>query len=117
MTGTVEALRAREKRSSDLSELIAGLANADRRVIMRALIPDDGGPLPALTIMQIARATELSRFAVARHMRVLADAGVVEIAQWGRGNAYRLRPECFAPLENWLYATFDLLDRARSVSA
>ena len=99
--------------AAELSEIFAALANADRLAIVGAMMPCDDSKLPVMTITQLARATSLSRFAASRHLRVLVDVGVVEVARQGRASFHRLRGEALTPIEDWLYATVDALERAR----
>jgi len=44
----------------------------------------------------------LSQPAVSKHLRILAEAGVVAARPDGQRRLYRIRPEPFAELDDWL---------------
>jgi DNA-binding transcriptional ArsR family regulator len=44
----------------------------------------------------------ISQPAVSKHLRVLRDAGVVDVRADGQRRLYRLRPQPFAELDEWL---------------
>jgi len=52
----------------------------------------------------------MSQAAVSQHLRLLRRTGLVEVHADGRHRVYRLRPEGFAGLRDWLAA----LDRFRT---
>lgn len=45
---------------------------------------------------------ELSQPAVSKHLRVLREAGLVEVRQDAQRRLYRLRPEPLAEIDSWL---------------
>jgi DNA-binding transcriptional ArsR family regulator len=66
-----------------------------------------------LTILELLRDGErpvgelvgrlhLSQPAVSKHLRVLREAGVVEVRPVGQQRRYRIRPEPLAELDQWL---------------
>jgi len=97
--------------SPTLTEIFAALANEDRLTIVRVMMPT-GLERCALTITEIARTAELSRFAASRHLRVLIACGIVEVAARGRCRLHRLRSDAFAPIEDWLYPVIDSIECA-----
>lgn len=71
-----------------MDESLRAVADATRRAILR-LVRD--GELPAGEIA--AHFPSISRPAVSQHLRVLADAGLVEVRPDGNRRLYRWRPE------------------------
>jgi len=67
-----------------------------RRRILDLLID---GPLP---VGHLVAAAGLSQPNTSRHLRVLREAGLVEVRPDGRRRLYVLRPEGLAELERWL---------------
>lgn len=51
---------------------------------------------------QLANGMSISRQAVARHLRVLADAGLVEAESRGRETRFSLRPDAFDEVGRWI---------------
>jgi DNA-binding transcriptional ArsR family regulator len=75
------------------------LSDATRRTVVTLLAerPHQAG--------ELASATGVSRPAMSRHLRLLRERGMVEHERFhddGRGRLYRLRPEPFAELQEWL---------------
>jgi DNA-binding transcriptional ArsR family regulator len=75
------------------------LSDATRRQVVTLLAqrPRQAG--------ELASAAGISRPAMSRHLRLLRERGVVEHERFeddGRGRLYRLRPEPFAELQDWL---------------
>jgi DNA-binding transcriptional ArsR family regulator len=44
----------------------------------------------------------IARLGVSRHLRVLGEAGLVEVRQQAQRRVYRLRPEPLAEVDAWL---------------
>ena len=80
----------------NLDRSFAALADPTRRQVVTAL---RSGPCDVSTL---ARPCRISRPAVSKHLRVLLDAGLVEVEKVGRRRLYRLRPEAFRPMLQWL---------------
>ena len=59
------------------------------------------GTHPA-TVGELADALPIARPGVSRHLRVLREAGLVEVEQQAQWRIYRLRPEPLAELDSWL---------------
>jgi DNA-binding transcriptional ArsR family regulator len=72
------------------------LAEPNRRRILD-LVRD--GPRP---VGELVAATGLSQPGTSKHLRVLRDAGLVEVRPDGRRRLYALRPEPLAELDAWL---------------
>lgn len=72
------------------------VAEPTRRQIL-ALVRDD-----ERTATEIADHFPVSRPAISQHLRVLHDAGLVEVRAEGTRRWYRARPEGLADLRSWL---------------
>ncbi len=78
------------------SATIEVLAEPSRRRILDAL-RDGERPVNALVAD-----LRLSQPAVSKHLRVLRDAGLVDVRPDGQRRLYRLRPEPLMELDAWL---------------
>ena len=83
-------------------DIIAALADPVRRSIVEAL------NTRPMTAGEIARRFPISRPAVSRHLRVLREAGLVQVTQSGRERIYRVELEPLATLDEWLAQFRDL---------
>lgn len=72
------------------------LADESRRTMLEML-----SAKPA-TAGELADALPIARPGVSRHLRVLREAGLVDVEQQAQFRIYRLRPEPLAELDNWL---------------
>jgi DNA-binding transcriptional ArsR family regulator len=71
-----------------LDEALRAVADPTRRAILRLVREDE------LAAGEIAsHFTTMSRPAVSQHLRVLADAGLVDVRSEGTRRLYRLRPQ------------------------
>jgi DNA-binding transcriptional ArsR family regulator len=68
-----------------------------RRLAMLALLRD--GELP---VGELVARLRMSQPAVSKHLRVLRDAGLVEVRADAQRRLYRIRPEPLAELDEWL---------------
>jgi DNA-binding transcriptional ArsR family regulator len=76
----------------------AALGDPVRRDLVARLA---GGPA---RVVDLAADHAISRPAISRHLRVLAEAGIVEAEDRGRERHYRLRHDGLAVLTDWLDA-------------
>lgn len=84
--------------SVDLDSSFAALADPTRRELVR-LLSEPRQP------SELADALALSRPATSRHLKVLREAGIVEIQtneDDARTRTVRLKPEGFEPVREWL---------------
>ncbi len=51
---------------------------------------------------ELAALLPIARPGVSRHLRVLREAGLVELRQQAQWRVYRLRPEPLAEVDEWL---------------
>lgn len=72
------------------------LGDASRQAIIE-LLRDGERP-----VGELVEHLPLSQPAVSKHLRVLKDAGIVEVRVDAQRRLYRIRPEPFAELDAWL---------------
>jgi len=72
------------------------LADESRRTVLSIL--GDG----AATAGELAQALPIARPGVSRHLRVLREAGLVDVRQDAQRRIYTLRPQPLADLDEWL---------------
>src|SRR6187397_23536 len=75
---------------------LRALADEGRRTMLETLA--DG---PA-TAGELAALLPIARPGVSRHLRVLREAGLVDVRQEAQRRVYGLRPEPLAELDRWL---------------
>jgi len=89
-----------------LDELFAVLADPTRRAVLEHLVHD--GPQ---TATELASRFPSTRQAVVKHLRVLADAGLVDSQRSGREVHYRATTARLADAVTWLLDAADGWDR------
>jgi DNA-binding transcriptional ArsR family regulator len=79
-----------------MDAVMHALADESRRTMLEILRsrPASAG--------ELAEALPIARPGVSRHLRVLREAGLVEVEQQAQWRIYRLRPEPFVELDSWL---------------
>ena len=77
-------------------DVFAAIADPVRRDLLRTLTAGSA------RVVDLAAELPISRPAVSRHLRLLADAGLVEAQDIGRERHYRAQPGTLAPLEAFL---------------
>ncbi len=90
-------------------EIFFALGDPTRFKIMETLALD--GPMVAL---DIASMFETSRGAVAQHLKILKDAGLVESEALQRFRVYRIRTEGFEEIEDWVISSRKLWANSRN---
>jgi DNA-binding transcriptional ArsR family regulator len=97
---------------ASVQERMAAMAEPNRFRIVELL---RDGPRP---VGAIVGALALGQPQVSRHLRILAEAGVVESSKQAQQRIYRLRPEPIRELDAWVqgFATLwaDRMDRLGS---
>ena len=76
--------------------VLRAVADESRRTILESLT---GGPA---TAGDLAALLPIARPGVSRHLRVLREAGLVEVRREAQRRVYRLRPEPLAEVDEWL---------------
>jgi DNA-binding transcriptional ArsR family regulator len=79
-----------------MDAVLHALADENRRTVLEVLRSH-----PA-TAGELAEALPIARPGVSRHLRVLREAGLVEVEQRAQWRIYRLRAERLAELDEWL---------------
>ncbi len=90
-------MTASDRACDRICNVFAALANPVRRQLLEILT---GQPLSA---GELSDRFELSRPAVAEHLKVLRDVGLVADEAQGRRRIYRLTAEPLAELGEWLH--------------
>ena len=75
---------------------LRALADESRRTMLERL---SRGPA---TVTELAALLPIARPGVSRHLRVLREAGLVEVRQEAQRRIYSLRPEPLAEIDDWL---------------
>jgi DNA-binding transcriptional ArsR family regulator len=78
------------------SNVLRALADDTRLVMLEALAR---GPQ---TVTQLAALVPIARPGVSRHLRVLRDAGIVDVRQDAQRRIYSVRPQPLAEIDEWL---------------
>lgn len=100
--------RASRRKGDDAAAgaVFAALADATRRRV--ATLLSEHGPL---TQTELAALLPVSRQAVAKHLRALRAAGLVEATREGREARFRLTPDPFEAAALWMMARGAWWDR------
>ena len=83
--------------SADLDPLFTALADGTRRSVVELLAR--GG---SVTATQLSAEFPVTRQAIAKHLQVLADAGLVASVRRGRETQWSLTPAGLGPAMAWL---------------
>jgi DNA-binding transcriptional ArsR family regulator len=76
--------------------VLRALADESRRTMLEALT---AGPA---TAGELAALLPIARPGVSRHLRVLREAGLVDVREDAQRRVYSLRPEPLAEVDDWL---------------
>ena len=76
--------------------MLRALADESRRTMLEALT---SGPA---TAGELAALLPIARPGVSRHLRMLREAGLVDVRQESQRRIYTLRPEPLAEIDQWL---------------
>ena len=79
-----------------MDTVLQALADGSRRTVLEILRDH-----PA-TAGELAQALPIARPGVSRHLRVLREAGLVDVRQDSQRRIYSLRPEPLAEVDAWL---------------
>jgi DNA-binding transcriptional ArsR family regulator len=79
-----------------MDTVLQALSDESRRIVLDAL--KDG---PA-TVGDLAALLPIARPGVSRHLRVLREAGLVDVRREAQFRVYSLRPEPLAQVDEWL---------------
>lgn len=81
-----------------MDAVLQALADRNRRTVLEILRAH-----PA-TAGELADALPIARPGVSRHLRVLREAGLVDVHQEAQRRIYSLRPEALVEVDEWLEA-------------
>src|SRR6195952_1779362 len=79
-----------------MDAVFQALADGSRRTVLQILREHPG------TAGELASALRIARPGVSRHLRVLREAGLVDVRQEAQRRVDSLRPEAFADFAHWL---------------
>jgi DNA-binding transcriptional ArsR family regulator len=79
-----------------MEAVLRALADESRRPLLEALT---GGPA---TAGELAALLPIARPGTSRHLRVLREAGLVDVRQEAQRRVYDLRPQPLAEIDEWL---------------
>lgn len=79
-----------------MDAVLHALSDESRRTVLGALRE---GPA---TVSELASLLPIARPGVSRHLRVLREAGLVEVRQRAQWRVYSLHPEPLAEVDEWL---------------
>ncbi|GAB3675386.1 ArsR/SmtB family transcription factor [Angustibacter aerolatus] len=79
-----------------MDAVLQALADPSRRTLLEILRDH-----PA-TAGELSDALPIARPGVSRHLRVLREAGLVDVRQDAQRRIYRLRPEALVEVDEWL---------------
>jgi DNA-binding transcriptional ArsR family regulator len=82
--------------SSVKHDVFQAIADPTRRKLLKLLSKEE------MPVTAISEHFPISRTAVSKHLRVLADAGLVKERKAGRETRYKLEPEPLYELKDWL---------------
>jgi DNA-binding transcriptional ArsR family regulator len=86
-------MRVAARLTAPLFEVVA---EPNRRRILDLLLADEK------PVGELVRVLSVSQPAVSKHLRVLRDAGLVDVRTDGQRRVYRIRPEPLRELDEWL---------------
>lgn len=98
-------MQARGDRDREAGAVFAALADPTRRAVLRHVA--ERGPV---TATELAGALPVSRQAVAKHLAVLQEAGLVAPRKEGRENRFTASTAPLAAAERWLADAGDAWD-------
>ena len=79
-----------------MDAVLHALADESRRTVVEALAQGEATAGELVALLPIARP------GVSRHLRVLREAGLVEVRQQAQWRIYSLRPQALAEVDEWL---------------
>src|SRR5438046_9255127 len=79
-----------------MEAVLRAVADESRRTVLEALASGEA------TAGELAALLPIARPGVSRHLRVLREAGLVDVRQEAQRRVYRLRPEPLDEVANWV---------------
>lgn len=91
-------VRTRIATLARVDAVMRALADPSRRTVLEILRDHEA------TAGELAEALPIARPGVSRHLRVLREAGLVDVRHEAQRRIYRLRPEALVEVDEWLEA-------------
>jgi len=98
-------------RTSTTYDVFSAIGEPKRRALIEQLV------LQQMTVGELADAMQWSQPMVSKHLKVLKDVSLVAETKIGRFHYYRIQPEEFRPIQDWIHqfekywgGTFDQLE-------
>ena len=88
-----------------MEAVLRALADDSRRTMLETLAE---GPA---TVGELAALLPIARPGASRHLRVLREAGLVEVRQEAQRRVYALRPQPLAEINDWLSRNLTLWEQ------
>lgn len=79
-----------------MDAVLQALADPSRRTVLEILRDHEA------SAGELAEALPIARPGVSRHLRVLREAGLVDVRQESQRRIYRLRPQALVEVDEWL---------------
>lgn len=79
-----------------MDAVLHALSDRSRRTMLEALSEADA------TVGELAALLPIARPGVSRHLRVLREAGLVDVRRAAQRRVYSMRPEPLAEVDDWL---------------
>lgn len=114
MHSSSDAAHADLGKPGGLQQVFAALANSDRIAIVEVLAEMAAIHPRGVPISLVADRTELTRFSASRHLRILVEAGVVDVERERQSALHRLNADGLLGAEDWVVA---VAQRVEAVSA
>ena len=83
--------------NASLDTVLRALADPTRRGVLERIARSD-----EINVAELTRASGVTQGAVSQHLKLLKQAGLVVERPQGRNIFYRVQPDGFAPLFDWL---------------
>ena len=93
-------------RAATTTDVFNAIAESHRRQILDVLVEGEA------SVGELVERLELAQPQVSKHLKVLAEVGLVRVRAAGRNRLYRLEAPALAPLPRWL-AAYEQLINAR----
>ena len=93
-------------RAATTTDVFNAVAEAHRREILDALVDGEA------SVGELVDRLELAQPQVSKHLKVLAEVGLVRVRAVGRNRMYRLEAQALSPIQRWL-TTYEQLINAR----
>jgi DNA-binding transcriptional ArsR family regulator len=91
---------SRPREAARVDAVFSALADGTRRTVLRSVV--EQGPV---TATELASDLPISRQAVAKHLHILDEAGLVQATKAGRETRFEASTASLRPASDWIAAT------------